>query len=91
MPVLSTGIDICLYQRDTGLNYPFFQKLYNKNWNQSVYLKAFEPASSGGCKTVELVKIGKIIKELRSLAQECKTASRDCPDEELSECLLKSV
>ena len=35
------------------------------------------------------MKVGKIIKELRSLAQECKTASRDCPDEELSEYLLE--
>jgi hypothetical protein len=29
------------------------------------------------------VNIDKIIKDLRSIAQECKKASRDCPDEEL--------
>lgn len=31
--------------------------------------------------------VGSIIKELRSIAQECKRASRDSPDEELSEYL----
>ena len=31
--------------------------------------------------------VGSIIKGLRSIAQECKQASRDSPDEELSEYL----
>jgi hypothetical protein len=33
------------------------------------------------------LKVDKISKELRSLAQECKQAARDCPDEELAEYL----
>ena len=33
--------------------------------------------------------VGSIIKKLRSVGQECKQASRDSPDEELSEYLLE--
>jgi hypothetical protein len=33
------------------------------------------------------LNIDKIIKELRSIAQECKTAARDCQDEELADYL----
>ena len=36
------------------------------------------------------LKIGEIVKELRSVAQECKKASRESSDEELSEFLLET-
>jgi hypothetical protein len=35
------------------------------------------------------LKIGRIIKELRSIAQECKNAARGSADEELSEYLME--
>jgi hypothetical protein len=40
-------------------------------------------------KTSPALKISGIIKELRSIAQECKKASRESGDEELSEFLLE--
>jgi hypothetical protein len=36
------------------------------------------------------LKIGEIVKELRSIAQECKKASRESSAEELSEFLLET-